>query len=82
MSELPAFAGSEGYGAYDDVGDWGTPQQARKRPAPRKREPGDFPQVYIHLHCLPVFCGPDFRFLSYWISFVSLYAISWHILFY
>ena len=52
MSELSAFAGSEVQGAGDDEGDWGTPQQAGKRPAPRKREPGVFPQVYIHLHCL------------------------------
>ena len=28
MSELSALAGSEGYGACDDAGDWGAPQQA------------------------------------------------------
>ncbi len=35
MSELAAFAGSEGYGACDDAGDWGAPQQAVNRPAPQ-----------------------------------------------
>ena len=29
MSELSALAGSEGYGACDDEGDWGPPQQAQ-----------------------------------------------------
>ena len=28
MSELSVSAGSEGYGACDDAGDWGAPQQA------------------------------------------------------
>ena len=55
MSELSAFAGSEGYGACDDEGDWGTPQQARKRPITAFAESGRFLQVYIHLPCLPVF---------------------------
>ena len=50
-------------------GDWGTPQQARKRPAPRKREPGDFPQVYLHLHCLPVSeMEPDRNYTALWES--------------
>ena len=35
MSELSASAGSEGYGASDDAGDWGAPQQAANRPAPQ-----------------------------------------------
>ena len=54
MSELSALAGSEGYGACDDEGDWGTPQQAANRPVPRKRRSGSLKQVSVHLPCLPV----------------------------
>ena len=37
MSELSVSAGSEGYGACDDAGDWGAPQQAE---AARSRKAG------------------------------------------
>lgn len=58
MSELSALAGSEGYGACDDEGDWGTPQQAANRPAPRKRRSGGLKPVSAHRHCLPVRPAP------------------------
>ena len=58
MNELSAFAGREGYGACDDAGGLGSAPTSSKPPGPAKREPDGFPQVYIHLPCLPVSQAP------------------------
>ena len=65
MNELSAFAGREGYGACDDAGGLGCAPTSSKPLGPAKREPDGFPQVYIHLPCLPVTSLPVFERLLF-----------------